>query len=229
MKFIDLTGKKFGRLTVVERVAYVGRSKWRCLCDCGSYTEVLGNTLQVGDTKSCGCYRNMPSSRFQKVHRVHGVSNSKLYNVWWSMRDRCKNPTSKYWKYYGGRGISICKEWEDPRLFVEWAVSSGWKEGLQIDRRDNDGNYETENCRWVTSEININNRRIKRNNISGYQGVRPDKLLKKWVARISSIRMKGKEMHLGTFSTAWAAVTARNNFIIKHGLPHRIQEQINEE
>lgn len=158
-KLIDLTGRRFGRLVVVERAenSADGRARWLCRCDCGQSKTVLGEHLKKGRTKSCGCAKSESSSkRFKK----HGGRNSKLYRIWSNMKDRCNNPDCKVYSDYGGRGIKVCKEWTDDfSAFQKWALANGYKEGLTIDRKDNDKGYSPDNCRWTDRKIQGNNKR----------------------------------------------------------------------
>lgn len=158
-RLIDLTGQRFGRLVVVERVenSADGRARWLCRCDCGQSKTVLGEHLKKGRAKSCGCAKSESSSkRFKK----HGGRNSKLYRIWSNMKDRCNNPDCKVYSDYGGRGIKVCKEWiDDFSAFQKWALANGYKEGLTIDRKDNDKGYSPDNCRWTDRKIQGNNKR----------------------------------------------------------------------
>lgn len=157
---MDLVGQKFGRLRVI---GYSGESRTRsmfsCECDCGEICIVLGNRLKNGHTKSCGCYSRDIQSM---VHKIHGLSNGKdqLYSIWRTIKARCSNQNTWNYNRYGGRGISICDEWkDDPKNFIEWCRKNGYKQGLSIDRKDNDGNYEPDNCKFSTPKEQARNRR----------------------------------------------------------------------
>ena len=155
----DLTGKRFGRLIVLKlsntQIPKANR-RWDCICDCGNEVTTVGSNLVTGHTKSCGCL-NIEAARNRKL--VHGKTNTKIHSVWNEMKQRCNNPNAGKFPQYGGRGISVCKEWSDNFLsFFSWATENGYKEGLSIDRINPDGNYEPDNCRWTTNKVQCNNK-----------------------------------------------------------------------
>lgn len=159
-RLIDLTGQRFGRLTVIERAGqHKGRSLWKCKCDCSKITVVSVSQLLRGRTKSCGCLRNENISRIAKKH---GMSHTRLYHIWIGMKKRCYDPNAQYFEIYGGRGITVCDEWlHDFMEFQRWALSHGYSDELSIDRIDNDKGYSPDNCRWATwHEQRMNQRRM---------------------------------------------------------------------
>lgn len=143
----------------------------------------------------------------------HGFSRTKLYHVWQAIKTRCYDDKNKAYKNYGGRGITICAEWHDPKKFCDWAIKNGYREGLSIDRTDNNGNYEPSNCRWATKVTQELNKRINPKNTSGQKGVHWDKQRNKWFAQI---KLNQKAIALGRFSSLQEAIKVRLEAEIKY-------------
>ena len=157
-KYKDLTGRQFGRLTALEPLPPHGKNTalmWACKCECGGTAIVRGTDLVNGHTMSCGCYR--------KMQKAMPNGELRLHRIWANMKQRCTNPKSKDFKYYGAKGVSVCAEWEDFETFFYWAMSHGYKDGLTIERIDNDGDYCPKNCKWIPKHRqNSNTSRTKR-------------------------------------------------------------------
>ena len=157
MPYIDMTGKRFGRYTVLR---YVGNDKhscalWECKCDCGSIKTVLGSSLRKGVIVSCGCYH-----KEDLINRLttHGMTHTRIREIWNCMKQRCYNPNHKHYKYYGGKGITICDEWlHDFITFYNWSMTNGYNDSLSIDRIDPNKGYDPSNCRWVSHKVQMNN------------------------------------------------------------------------
>lgn len=159
----NLVGQEFNRLVVVEYLG-VGKHRkhyWRCVCDCGNQIRLPTSSLTSNTpTKSCGCLRKETLKVNRAEPTKHGLHKHKLYAVYRQMRQRCENPKSQRWKYYGGKGVKV--EWENFQSFYDWAYSCGYQEGLSIDRVDNDKNYCPENCRWITISENTRHAHVGR-------------------------------------------------------------------
>lgn len=150
MPYIDMTGKRFGKLTVLYHVENdrFNNAQWMCKCDCGKEKVIVGSALRKGIIVSCGCFH-----RFEVSKRLttHGQSSTRLFHIWQCMKSRCNNPHHKNYNYYGGKGIKVCQEWEhDFSRFAEWANNNGYADGLTIDRIDSSKGYEPSNCKWST-------------------------------------------------------------------------------
>lgn len=166
-KLIDLTGKKFGRLTVIERVenGKNGHARWNCKCSCGNVKAIKGYHLMSGDTRSCGCYA---IERTIIRNATHGKYKTRLYRIWRGMISRCYNKNADNHKNYGGRGIMVCDEWNEFEPFYNWSIDSDYSDDLTLDRINVDGNYEPSNCRWADIKTQANNK--TNSNIITYRG-----------------------------------------------------------
>lgn len=156
--FIDITGNKYGKLTAIERV---GKDKynnavWLCKCDCGNTKIIDGKSLRDLHTKSCGCLKS-ESSRSRTLK--HNGTGTRLHSTWMSMKKRCYGAYYAEYYRYGGRGIKVCDEWRNSfETFRDWALSHGYADNLTIDRINLDGDYEPDNCRWITKQEQAYNR-----------------------------------------------------------------------
>lgn len=173
-KMRDYTGERYGKLTVLE---YVGTKRyrngratqWLCQCDCGNKTVVGSVSLKTGNTVSCGCHRReLSSKRMIERNKTHGITigseeDKRLYRLWAAIKRRCYYEKCVGYHNYGGRGVRMCDEWKNEAAkFVEWCKSHGYKKGLEIDRINNNGNYEPNNCQFISK---VENEKKKRNTI----------------------------------------------------------------
>ena len=151
MTYEDLAGRRFGKLVAIKysHNDKWGSAMWLCQCDCGKQIITRSSALRSGNTKSCGC---------QTKARKHGLWKHPLYSVWQSMKTRCYNPKANKYKYYGGKGITVCEDWLTFINFYNWAVTNGDRKGLTLDRIDRDKGYQSDNCRWVDPTRQNNNK-----------------------------------------------------------------------
>ena len=175
MKIINLVGKRYGRLVVIEKAdSLKGHVRWRCKCDCGKECVVHGSSLRSGNTKSCGCYK---TENARKLYSTARQNDKRLYAVWNGIKQRCTNTNSKSYQNYGGRGIEMDSEWANHyESFYNWAINAGYRAGMEIDRIDNNGNYCASNCRFVDSIIQANNKK----NVKLYEIDGVEKSLPQW-------------------------------------------------
>lgn len=152
----DLTGMTFGRWKVIKRA---GTNKhrnatWLCECSCEQHTKriVSGGSLISGESTSCGCLS-------KEAHYKHGLSGTRLYWIWYGMKDRITNENNNAYNYYGGRGIKLCEQWFDYINFYNWAINNGYQENLTIERKNTNGDYCPENCCWATMKEQSLNKR----------------------------------------------------------------------
>lgn len=199
-KLIDLTGRRFGRLVVLKRGNNdsSGGPAWVCICDCGNTKVVSGSELRRGRTQSCGC---LQKGIVTKNNFRHGEAREHLYTIWQAIKQRIYTKNSKHYKNYGGRGLTICEEWDKNYLaFKKWAIESGYSDGLTIDRIDNNIGYYPENCRWVNRKTQANNRRT--NHFLSFHG--EIKTISEWAETVQI----NKNTIIGRLTRGWSVERA---------------------
>lgn len=156
--WVDISGRRFGRLLAVGSIMRDGREHWACWCDCGKQATPRKSELLNGRAQSCGCYRD---DRRRESKTTHGATKSRMYGIWSAMRVRCGAISKNHPKHasYRDKGIRVCDEWATSfEAFRDWSNANGYADNLEIDRRDNSRGYEPDNCRWVTKLENLRNR-----------------------------------------------------------------------
>lgn len=158
MPLFEMVGKRFGMITVLERSENEidGTARWKCVCDCGKIFTTRGTRLRAGKAMSCGCYG---ASILSRKTKKHGMSNTRIYHTWNSMLERCYKEDGKSYKFYGAKGVEVCDQWKDFLSFYDWAVNNGYKEDLTIERIDCTGNYEPDNCKFISKKEQARNTR----------------------------------------------------------------------
>lgn len=205
----DLTGKKFNFLTVIKlhnERSSTGTVIWLCKCDCGKETLVHASSLVSENVKSCGCYR---SSRMSEQNTKHGMVNTPEWMSWSAMLSRCYNENSIGYKNYGGRGIKVCDRWK--HSFENFYIDMGIRPGLDysLDRKDVNGNYEPNNCRWLDKLSQTRNTRFQLNPMNGIRKTASGKFR-------AAIGVNNSYKELGTFLTIEEAQEARRNAETKY-------------
>lgn len=179
---LELKGKRFGKLLVVEPIRHNGKAAWLCLCDCGNTVKTTSGSLNFGAVKSCGCSKQDASfrRRLSEVRTTHGLFGTPEYRTWGAIINRCENPKSKSWLNYGGRGIAVAEVWRNsPEQFLKDMGPKPGK-GWSIERLDVNGPYSPENCVWATAKEQANNTRSNVN--LTYKGV--TKTLTQWAEEL---------------------------------------------
>lgn len=197
----NLIGFTTGKLTVIEFSHLARRSYWKCLCECGNTVVKPQDKLTSGEVKSCGCLKNK------------SFGHKKLYKVWQGIHYRTSNPKSSDYHNYGGRGIKVAPVWATFSPFLDWALSSGYEEGLTLDRIDTNGDYSPDNCRWTDWKVQALNRRHRK-----YVGI-----YKRGDHYSARLKRDGKVYYLGTYNTLDEAYQARCeaiDYYNEHGVMH---------
>lgn len=204
----DITGEKFGRWTVI-RISHTKKKcnssssevYWLCQCECGTQKILSGSVLKRGISKSCGC---LQKELTKKRATKHGMKNTRLYRIWHGMKGRCLNPKDKAYFLYGGRGVTVFKEWQDDFMnFYNWAIQNNYSDDLTLDRIDCNGNYEPNNCRWTTIKEQQRNRR--NNTLITFNG--ETHCISEW-AEILNIKPSTLQRRLGKWSIEKALTLA---------------------
>ena len=167
---INLLGERFTRLVVVESMGKNNKGQyiWKCQCDCKNFVTVSTSALRSKNTRSCGCIHKEQLSKRNKENRKWYTKHPRLKRIWDAMKHRCENPNNETYNYYGGKGICVCREWQDFYLFEKWSLNNGYGDHLTIDRIDENKDYCPENCRWT--DMTTQNNHKSNNKYLEYKG-----------------------------------------------------------
>lgn len=209
-KIRDLSGKRFGKWTVLHRDGKILPVRWICKCDCGTIRSVSRASL-CGGSSSCG----LCAEARGKDPRLLRRHSNRLYHTWSEMRRRCNGSGSNK-KYYSGKGIRYYGAWDDFDLFAKWAIESGYAPGLEIDRIDSDADYTPDNCRWVTHKVNSRNRKARSNSKTGVAGVTTRARKDGSIAYRVTIKTDAGNKHLGTYDSLERAADVRKEAELKY-------------
>lgn len=154
----DISGNRYGKLVVI-RLDHIKNRKsyWLCHCDCGNEKIVRSDCLTK--IQSCGCVKKEQDIHNLSITNPHGMTSHPAYHIWVGMMNRCFNPKNKAYGNYGERGITVCKQWQDPRVFCEWMDDNKYEKGLSVERKNVNGNYEPQNCILIPFNEQVYNRR----------------------------------------------------------------------
>jgi len=207
-RFIDITGQHFSRWTVISFAGIKNsHTYWNCICVCGTIKIINGDNIKSGKSRSCGC---MPKSYTGKIK--HNKCHTPEYKIWAGLINRCENKNNYSYNDYGGRGISVCTRWR--KSFILFLEDMGKRPDpkLSIERRDNNGNYEPENCYWATQVQQKRNTRTMKNNKTGIRGINLTEH-NKYQVRIG---INKKQIIIGSFSSIKKAAEARKQAEIRY-------------
>jgi hypothetical protein len=164
----NIISARFGKLVVMDSYIKIPNgTKWECQCDCGNRIFVYRGKLTTGHTQSCGCL----------TETLGGLSKTRLYKEWWSIKERCYKEYHASYHNYGAKGIRLCDEWLDFKTFYDWAMANGYSDDLTIDRKDSDGDYSPVNCQWISLKENVakaNKENHRRKTKFIYYAISPD-------------------------------------------------------
>lgn len=184
-------------------------------CYCGNTFKAHIQSVKSGHTTSCGCFKKQV---LNKVRISHNCANHILFDTWTNIIQRCNNKNNPRYKDYGERGIKVCDRWLDVKNFIDDMYPT-YEQGLTVERINNDGNYEPSNCRWATLKEQSINKRLYKNNKTGFRGVSLNATNKKYS---SYITINKKRIHLGYFNTAIDAAKAYNNYVCINNLTYNL-------